>query len=207
MDYEEEDKEEFTADTPETDDLEPAEDILARQVELVTPAIAKEAADKIIRAKKQVTFLEKTAITKEQTAIVEEEPAQVPTETPPPPQEKGKEIWKPVKPRSQTKPAAKATEQDRSCWLYLYNYVSRDTQTRRYKGEKEDWKLAVSKQLGRDFALVTGCIRVAAPPGEQRLVLECPTKSSRRQLYAGIRRSKGDIRCNISLTKLEYENK
>jgi hypothetical protein len=65
MDYEEEDPEEFTADPPETDDLEPEEAILARQVELVTPAIAKEAADKIIRAKKQVTFLEKTAITKE----------------------------------------------------------------------------------------------------------------------------------------------
>jgi hypothetical protein len=65
MDYEEEDKEEFVADTPETDDLEPEEAILARQVELVTPATAKEAAAKIIRAKKQVTFLEQTAITKE----------------------------------------------------------------------------------------------------------------------------------------------
>jgi hypothetical protein len=112
-----------------------------------------------------------------------------------------------VKPRSNPKPAVKSTEKERQCWLYFYNYVSRDKQTRRYKGEKEDWKQTISKQLGKDFALLTGCRRVAAPPGEQRLVLECPTKSSRRQLYAGIRRSKGDIRCNISLTKLEYENK
>ena len=84
--------------------------------------------------------MEIPAITKETTAMVEEEPAKANVETPPPPQEKGKEIWKPVKPRSQTKPAAKTTEQERSCWLYFYNYVSRDNQTRRYKGEKEDWK-------------------------------------------------------------------
>jgi hypothetical protein len=38
-------------------------------------------------------------------------------------------------------------------------------------------------------------------------VLECPSKSSRRQLYEGIRKHKGDIRCNISLTKTEYTNK
>ena len=46
-----------------------------------------------------------------------------------------------------------------------------------------------------------------APPGENRLVLECPSKSSRRQLYEGIRKHKGNIRCNISLTKTEYTNK
>jgi hypothetical protein len=32
-------------------------------------------------------------------------------------------------------------------------------------------------------------------------VLNCPSKASRRMLYAGIRRSKGQIKCNISLSK------
>jgi predicted Zn-dependent peptidase len=45
--------------------METEEAILERQVELVTPAQAKEAAAKIIRAKKQVTFLVEPAITKE----------------------------------------------------------------------------------------------------------------------------------------------
>jgi hypothetical protein len=48
---------------------------------------------------------------------------------------------------------------------------------------------------------------VKAPPGEQRLVVECPSKSSRRQLYEGIRRNKGNIKCNISLSRMEYTNK
>jgi hypothetical protein len=64
MDSEDEDNGEVAADTPETDDLETEEAILERQVELVTPAKAKEAADKLIRAKKQVTFLDKPTITK-----------------------------------------------------------------------------------------------------------------------------------------------
>jgi hypothetical protein len=48
---------------------------------------------------------------------------------------------------------------------------------------------------------------VKAPPGEQRLVLECPCKVSRRLLYEAIRKNKGEIKCNISLTKTEYVNK
>jgi hypothetical protein len=54
--------------------------------------------------------VEKPAITKEKTAIIEEDPAQVAAATPPPQQEKGKEIWKPVKPRSHPKPEIKNTE-------------------------------------------------------------------------------------------------
>ena len=65
MDSEDEDNGEVAADTPETDDLETEEAVLERKVELVTPAKAKEVAAKLIRAKKQVTFLEQTAITKE----------------------------------------------------------------------------------------------------------------------------------------------
>ena len=44
------------ADPQEDDELETADAILERQVELVTPAKAKEAAKNIIKAKKQVTF-------------------------------------------------------------------------------------------------------------------------------------------------------
>jgi hypothetical protein len=105
------------------------------------------------------------------------------------------------------KKTMKSQDPEQSCWLYLHNDITRDIQARRYKGDRDQWKTALSAQLGKDFALVTGCIRVKAPPGEQRLVLECPSKSSRRQLYEGIRKHKGDIRCNISLTKTEYTNK
>jgi hypothetical protein len=38
-------------------------------------------------------------------------------------------------------------------------------------------------------------------------VIECPSKASRRQLYEGIRKHKGSIQCNISLTHTEYSNK
>ena len=179
-DEDNDENEEFTADPQENDEMETADDILARQVELVTPAQAKAAAEKIIQARKQVTFDEQPAIAEVQPTIVEEETAPIEAETPPQIQEKNKEIWKPVKPRSAMKPAAKTTEQERSCWLYIYNNVSRDNQTRRYRGDKEEWKKTISKQLGKEFALLTGCIRVAAPHGEQRLVIECPTKSSRR---------------------------
>ena len=59
MDSEDEDNLEEAAAIPENDEMETEEAILDRQVELTTPAKAKEAAEKIIRAKKQVTFLEK----------------------------------------------------------------------------------------------------------------------------------------------------
>jgi hypothetical protein len=61
MDSEDDDILEEAAAIPENDELETEEAILNRQVELTTPAKAKEAAEKIIRAKKQVTFLEKPA--------------------------------------------------------------------------------------------------------------------------------------------------
>ena len=126
MDSEDEDVQADATDALENDDMETEDAILERQLELTTPAKAKAAANKIITAKKQVTFVEKPASTQEKTTTTAEEPAHVETETPPPPKEKGKEIWKAVKPRSHTKPAAKTTEQERSCWLYFYNYVSRD---------------------------------------------------------------------------------
>jgi hypothetical protein len=50
-------------------------------------------------------------------------------------------------------------------------------------------------------------VRVRAPIRENRLVLECPSKASRRKLYEGIRRHKGAIRCNISLSQREFANK
>ena len=61
MDSEDEDNLEEAAAIPENDELETEEAILNRQVELTTSAKAKEAAEKIIRAKTQVTFLEKPA--------------------------------------------------------------------------------------------------------------------------------------------------
>lgn len=85
--------------------------------------------------------------------------------------------------------------------------MTRDRQTRVYKGDKEQWKTALQKHLGSDSALIMNCTRVAAPSGETRMVIECPSKVSRRQLYEGIRRHKGDIKCNISLSRTEYQNK
>ena len=126
VDSEDDDYMDIFADPKENEELETADAILERQVALDTPAKAKAAANKIITAKKQVTFVEKPASTQENTTTTAEEPAHVETETPPSPKEKGKEIWKAVKPRSHTKPATKTTEQERSCWLYFYNYVSRD---------------------------------------------------------------------------------
>jgi hypothetical protein len=61
MDSEDEDIVEGATAIPENDELETEEAILNRQVELTTPAKAKEAAEQIIKAKKQVTFLEKPA--------------------------------------------------------------------------------------------------------------------------------------------------
>jgi hypothetical protein len=40
-----------------------------------------------------------------------------------------------------------------------------------------------------------------------RLVLDCPSKASRRSLYTAIRKHKGNIKCNISLSGTEYRNK
>jgi hypothetical protein len=85
--------------------------------------------------------------------------------------------------------------------------VSRDRQTRIYKGDKELWKTTLQKHLGSDGTLITNCTRVAAPAGETRMVIECPSKVSRRSLYEGIRTHKGEIKCNISLTRTEYQNK
>ncbi len=89
----------------------------------------------------------------------------------------------------------------------MYNNTTRDISNRKYLGDKEQWKEALTKHLDDEFALMTGCVRVRAPPGEMRLVLECPSKASRRLLYTGIRRHKGAIKCNISLSVTEYRNK
>jgi hypothetical protein len=91
--------------------------------------------------------------------------------------------------------------------LFIHNDTAKDISSRRYKGDRELWKKALEEHLGKDFALATGCIRVKSPPGEQRLVLECPSKASRRLLYDGIRKNKGSIKCNISMSALEYSNK
>ena len=56
MDSDDDENMENAADPQENDELETADAILERQVELVTPAKAKEAAEKIIKSKKQVAF-------------------------------------------------------------------------------------------------------------------------------------------------------
>jgi hypothetical protein len=56
VDSDDDDNMENAADPQENDELETADAFLERQVELVTPAKAKEAAEKLIKAKKQVTF-------------------------------------------------------------------------------------------------------------------------------------------------------
>jgi hypothetical protein len=63
LDSEDEENKADAADNTEMDDLETEDAILTRQVELTTPAKAKEAAAQIIKAKKQVTFLTKPAST------------------------------------------------------------------------------------------------------------------------------------------------
>ena len=71
----------------------------------------------------------------------------------------------------------------------------------------EDWKNTLSNQLTTDFALLTGCVRVATPKHEQRIAIECASKASRRLLYTAIRRNKGQIKCSMSLSPVEYTNK
>jgi hypothetical protein len=44
--------------------------------------------------------------------------------------------WQPTR----TARAAPKPDADRSCWLYLHNDIGRDISTRRYKGDKEQWK-------------------------------------------------------------------
>jgi hypothetical protein len=56
VDSDDDDYMETAADPLENDELETADAILERQVKLVTPAKAKEAAEKLIKAKKQVAF-------------------------------------------------------------------------------------------------------------------------------------------------------
>jgi hypothetical protein len=63
LDSEDEENKADAEDNTEMDDLETEDAILTRQVELTTPAKAKEAAEQIIKAKKQVTFLTKPAST------------------------------------------------------------------------------------------------------------------------------------------------
>jgi hypothetical protein len=48
---------------------------------------------------------------------------------------------------------------------------------------------------------------VATPKHEHRIAIECASKASRRLLYAAIRRNKGQIRCSMSLSPVEYKNK
>ena len=43
--------------------------------------------------------------------------------------------------------------------------------------------------------------------GEQRLVIDAPSKAVRRRLIAAIKKSRGNIRCNPCLTDLERDNK
>ena len=98
---------------------------------------------------------------------------------------------------------------DRSNWLYIYiyNQVNQRTHTKRFVGNVEEWKELLSKQLTGDFALLTGCIRVTAPKFDQRMVIECASKSARRQLYAALRKKRGPLKCSISLSAIEYTNR
>jgi hypothetical protein len=56
IDSEDEENMDLQADPKEDEELETTEAILERQVELDTPAKAKQAAQKLIEAKKQVRF-------------------------------------------------------------------------------------------------------------------------------------------------------
>jgi hypothetical protein len=96
---------------------------------------------------------------------------------------------------------------DRSNWLYIYNQVNQRTHTKRFVGNVEEWKELLSKQLTDDFALLTGCIRVTAPKFDQRMVIECASKSARRLLYAALRKKRGPLKCSPSLSAIEYTNR
>jgi hypothetical protein len=52
--------------------------------------------------------------------------------------------WQPTR----IKQNRKTPDPERSCWLYLHNDITRDIQARRYKGDREQWKTALSAQLG-----------------------------------------------------------
>jgi BRCT domain type II-containing protein len=60
VDSDDEENTEKPEEPEENEDVETAEDILTRQVALVTPAQAKAAAEKVLEAKKKVTFAAKT---------------------------------------------------------------------------------------------------------------------------------------------------
>jgi hypothetical protein len=162
------------------EEVETEEAILERAVAQKDAAAAKKTADLILQAKKQVRFAVTPAppqdipstSTDPQPTPAAAAPSQTATAKP--------EIWKAVKTRSNAKTHPPASESDRACWLYIYNHVSRENSTRRYVGDREQWKTVLKKQLGKDFALVTDCVRVRAPLRENRLVIECPSKSSRR---------------------------
>jgi hypothetical protein len=148
------------------EDMETEDEILERQVELTKPAQAKFLVKKIIKQKQEET---KTAAMKtiEQSSKQEE-------------QAKAVDKWETVTHKKIPPQEAR----DRSNWLYIYNQVNQRTHTKRFVGNVEEWKELLSKQLTDDFALLTGCIRVTAPKFDQRMVIECASKSARRLLYA-----------------------
>jgi hypothetical protein len=54
------------------------------------------------------------------------------------------EKWRPTKTRTSTQ----QIEPDRACWLYVHNNNTRDMHNRRYTGDREQWKEALSTHLG-----------------------------------------------------------
>jgi hypothetical protein len=139
--------------------MESAEDILARQIAIITPAQAKKAATIVLKSKTQTPKITPQIAT---PAITNTEHTQTELAQPPTTVKTTTAKWQP----SRTAKTVQKPDSDRSCWLYLHNDTTRDIQSRRYKGDREQWKQALSAHLGTDFALTTGCTRVKAPTGE-----------------------------------------
>ncbi len=87
----------------------------------------------------------------------------------------------------QSKPTAPPKQQDKGCWLYITNTTLPNTRRRVFQGAGKTWEQHLGRALGQKATLLQGVVKAKVPPSEGRLVLEAPSKATRRLLMAAIK--------------------
>ena len=100
------------------EDMETEEAILERQVELSRPTAAKKLAQEKLKEKQHLEANTERQDDQQPTALHKLTTPHLTTTT----TTKTTEKWQPTKTRQTSSPK----EPDRSCWLYIYNNVTRD---------------------------------------------------------------------------------
>ena len=101
------------------------------------------------------------------------------------------------------RPITPPKPQEKGCWLYITNTTLPSTRKRVFQAAGQTWEQYLGRALGQKATLLQGVVKAKVPPSEGRLVLETPSKATRRMLMEAIKSLGGKEQAVAHLTPQE----